>query len=276
MSFLKRRRYLVNHGMQIATVAYMFFVTLAVVAFHTLLAYWRVSSSVRIIGDAPLASLFAQDVVITVVFTAIFILFAGIRGSHKVAGPIYRFQQVLKRVQAGDISDQIQLRRGDMLLEFGEDFNLALANLREIVAADRMAAVEAVRLVNDIRDRTHVVEVRQKLQRAADIVAALGKKLTIEPEWQRQSGRGLEQALEARAALGVVTPAPSAAGGAPKPLSTMVVPPPARPAWIVDKTLPARPAAGGPAAGGGPGIAPYLEQAKTVPEPLPAPPLPRP
>src|SRR5204862_4007209 len=142
-------------------------VTLAVVAFHTVIAYWWIS---RAAGQAPLALLFAEDVVVTVVFMAVFIAFAGIRGSHKVAGPIYRFEETLKKVQKGDISEQIQLRKGDMLLEFGENLNLALANLREIAAEDKMCAMEAARLILELREKTGVADVRARLQRAADLL----------------------------------------------------------------------------------------------------------
>lgn len=361
----KRRRFVVKGGLQLSAVFYLFFVTLAIVAFHTWLTYFRVSKVAQVAGDTPLAFMFAQDVVITIAFMAIFALFAGIFGSHKVAGPLYRFEQVLKKVQKGDISEQIQLRRGDMLIDFAGELNLALANLRELAAEDRLLLQEAARLIADVRGRTSVAEIQAKLDRAVELLGKVGSKLVLEPEWRRQAGRSAERALDVRAALaasgpslpaasaaalaaaqGSPIPAPAAAGGlhggpfarapapvpvpppaerpaapaplapaaakppvvaAPAPLAgepadrepaaprrTLVMPPPAggrgapggppppppaprgsgsgRPSWIADRTLPgAAPAPGAGLPDERPAIAPYLQVAKTVPEPVPPP-----
>jgi hypothetical protein len=296
---VKRRRYVVKEGMQYALVLYMLLVTLAVVAFHTLIAYWRISAAAKLVGDAPLASLFAEDVIITVLFMVFLVVVVGIRGTHKVAGPIFRFEETIKKIQKGDISDQIQLRKGDLLLEFGENLNLALANLREIAAEDRMAAIEAARLVLEVQGKTGVQDIRARLQRAADLMARIGMKLTLDPEWRRKAGMTGERAILARMALGDVAPAPivapppipaapsaptapvagvpaALAGGFPRPNSTMAVPPPPRAPWVVDKTLPGeRPAPGAALPLGFPA---YLERAKTTPDPIPSPggpPMPR-
>lgn len=269
-----RRRFLIKNGMQYAFVLYMLVVMLAVLAFHTCIAYWRISAAQKL-ADAPLASLFAEDVIVTVIFMGAVIAFAGIRGSHKVAGPIYRFEETLKKVQKGDISEQIQLRKGDMLLEFGEHMNLALANLREIAAEDRMSAIEAARLVYEVQGKTGVADIRARLQRAADLMGRVGAKLTLEPEWKKKSGLSGERAIDVRAALGVqpasasiapVAGVPVALAGAfPRPNATIAVPPPPRAPWIVDKTVEQR------APGAGLGFPGYLEKAKTTPEPIPSP-----
>ena len=43
--------------------------------------------------------------------------------SHKMAGPVYRFEQTCKAVAKGDFSQRVHLRKGDQLMELQEEFN---------------------------------------------------------------------------------------------------------------------------------------------------------
>jgi len=43
--------------------------------------------------------------------------------SHKMAGPIYRFEQTCKAIAKGDFSQRVQLRKGDQFTELQDDFN---------------------------------------------------------------------------------------------------------------------------------------------------------
>lgn len=43
--------------------------------------------------------------------------------SHKIAGPIYRFEKFAQSVQEGDLSARIHLRKGDEMIETAEKFN---------------------------------------------------------------------------------------------------------------------------------------------------------
>lgn len=43
--------------------------------------------------------------------------------SHRIAGPLYRFEKTLKEAQAGDLTVRINLRKTDQLTEFKESMN---------------------------------------------------------------------------------------------------------------------------------------------------------
>ena len=43
--------------------------------------------------------------------------------SHKMAGPVYRFEQTCKAIAKGDFSQRVHLRKGDRLTELQEEFN---------------------------------------------------------------------------------------------------------------------------------------------------------
>ncbi|MBP5403656.1 MAG: hypothetical protein J6Y17_01030 [Elusimicrobiaceae bacterium] len=43
--------------------------------------------------------------------------------SHKMAGPVYRFEQTCKAIAKGDFSQRVHLRKGDQLIELQDEFN---------------------------------------------------------------------------------------------------------------------------------------------------------
>jgi len=43
--------------------------------------------------------------------------------SHKMAGPVYRFEQTCKAIAKGDFSQRVHLRKGDQFMELQDDFN---------------------------------------------------------------------------------------------------------------------------------------------------------
>lgn len=43
--------------------------------------------------------------------------------SHKMAGPVYRFEQTCKAIAKGDFSKRVHLRKGDQLTELQDAFN---------------------------------------------------------------------------------------------------------------------------------------------------------
>jgi methyl-accepting chemotaxis protein len=55
--------------------------------------------------------------------------------THRFAGPLYRFHQVVDRMAAGDLSTQFKLRKGDDLLELETAVNRAIASLAETIQA---------------------------------------------------------------------------------------------------------------------------------------------
>ncbi len=43
--------------------------------------------------------------------------------SHKMAGPVYRFEQTCKAIAQGDFSQRVHLRKGDRLTDLQNEFN---------------------------------------------------------------------------------------------------------------------------------------------------------
>ena len=51
--------------------------------------------------------------------------------SHKMAGPVYRFEQTCKAVAKGDFSQRVHLRKGDQLTELQDEFNKMMDRVEE-------------------------------------------------------------------------------------------------------------------------------------------------
>lgn len=72
---------------------------------------------------------FIYKIVIYVVFV---VLISAIL-SHKMAGPVYRFEQTCKAIAKGDFSQRVHLRKGDQLTELQDEFNKMMDRVEEEV-----------------------------------------------------------------------------------------------------------------------------------------------
>jgi nitrogen fixation/metabolism regulation signal transduction histidine kinase len=84
----------------------------------------------RIIYDAN-----SQLVVSSIFIIFIAVIATGLFGVfflHRVAGPVYRMGQVLKRIGGGEIPGEVHLRRRDFFKETAEELNRVIQLLREL------------------------------------------------------------------------------------------------------------------------------------------------
>lgn len=67
----------------------------------------------------PVAASFFYKIAIYLLFVVIISAIL----SHKMAGPVYRFEQTCKAIAKGDFSQRVHLRKGDQLMELQDEFN---------------------------------------------------------------------------------------------------------------------------------------------------------
>jgi methyl-accepting chemotaxis protein len=53
--------------------------------------------------------------------------------SHKMAGPVYRFEQTCREIAKGDFSQRVHLRKGDQLTELQDAFNAMMDTVEKQV-----------------------------------------------------------------------------------------------------------------------------------------------
>ncbi len=51
--------------------------------------------------------------------------------SHRMAGPVYRFEQTCKQIAKGDFSQRVHLRKGDQLTELQQEFNTMMDEIEK-------------------------------------------------------------------------------------------------------------------------------------------------
>ena len=51
--------------------------------------------------------------------------------SHRMAGPVYRFEQTCKQIAKGDFSQRVHLRKGDQLTQLQQEFNTMMDEIEK-------------------------------------------------------------------------------------------------------------------------------------------------
>ncbi|MFA6029874.1 MAG: methyl-accepting chemotaxis protein [Elusimicrobiota bacterium] len=60
--------------------------------------------------------------------------------SHRIAGPIYRFERSTQTIATGDLTHRVSLRTGDDLMELQDEMNAMVSALQRLVQKDRTLA----------------------------------------------------------------------------------------------------------------------------------------
>jgi methyl-accepting chemotaxis protein len=70
--------------------------------------------------------------------------------SHRLAGPIYRFERSTESVAQGDLTHRVQLRKGDELFDLQDRFNEMIESLQNRVLKDRSLAQRLSKQIDDL------------------------------------------------------------------------------------------------------------------------------
>ena len=124
----QRRTIFIKKGLQLR---YMLLITVSVLCGLAIMAL-ELTATLNDLFDAypvlvqpiydefiPIISSFFYKISIYILFV---IIISAIL-SHKMAGPVYRFEQTCKAIAKGDFSQRVHLRKGDRLQELQVEFN---------------------------------------------------------------------------------------------------------------------------------------------------------
>lgn len=59
------------------------------------------------------------------------LMFDAVRFAHRLVGPLYRFRKTVQAIAAGEPVALVQLRKGDLLMDLKDDFNVMLRQLEQ-------------------------------------------------------------------------------------------------------------------------------------------------
>lgn|GEM_PF-1057226 len=91
---------------------------------------------------------FYKILLLTFVPITLFNLYMGAYFSHKIAGPLYQFDQKTRNLAKGDLTSMVYLRKGDTMVEYGETYNDMVDSLRKLVTTEK---AEAQKIADELR-----------------------------------------------------------------------------------------------------------------------------
>ena len=162
-----RKRYLVNHGLQLSySWLLIFCVGMIILIFG--LSLWYINKVhldlfQRIVGEDALPKSYINSIQnqfligipIAIVAVSGLLLILGIYVSHRIAGPMYRMTKNLNLIGVDNQMDTIQIRKRDQLKEMADAFNHMVHALK-----DRM--YQDMRLIDHVR--TKIAQLHESLK----------------------------------------------------------------------------------------------------------------
>lgn len=91
--------------------------------------------------------------------------------SHKLAGPIYRFERSARSVGDGDLTHRVHLRKGDELMDLQDEFNGMVEALQGRISKDRNLAQRVSGKMQDLMKSKEVSA--ETLKRLKEIQAEI-------------------------------------------------------------------------------------------------------
>ena len=137
MKFIFRKKKLINSGLQLKMIAAFLFLSCISALFQVTLlnrSIMSLSSLMESDGDillSELPSLLVSNMILTLGVLLPIMLLVGILITHRIAGPIYRFEQHLGSIARGENPGICKIRDGDELHNLCEAINNAVAQLQE-------------------------------------------------------------------------------------------------------------------------------------------------
>jgi methyl-accepting chemotaxis protein len=178
MSFLRRRRFLINRPLQLtllwnSLLHVILFVTVTAVALFV-----PSMIELRSIEDYSQNKLEAANHLLylhdyfwpAVLFVLIVIFLTSIRTSHKIAGPLFRFNRTFEAIGKGELPSAIRIRKGDFLVEEAKGINRMLEGLRENVRAVQEAQAALQKAISECEQTAKQSSPTELEDRVKDLV----------------------------------------------------------------------------------------------------------
>ena len=90
--------------------------------------------------------------------------------SHRIAGPLYRFEMTLKQLQQGDMTMHVNLRKKDQLGRLQEELNVLIRSLDERFSSMKKELDELENLLAQRQDPAVEGKIKSKIERVRQSV----------------------------------------------------------------------------------------------------------
>jgi len=91
--------------------------------------------------------------------------------SHRVGGPIYRFERTVEEAKRGNIAQRVRLRKTDLLFELREEMNAFLGEMDiriSDIKGDIAKALQLLKTRNNEGDHVKLKRILEKIQSSLD------------------------------------------------------------------------------------------------------------
>ena len=143
----QRKTIMIKKSLQYRYMALIFFsvfVAFVIVGLDTL---WTVS---KVVGEHPMMTPLLEELssmmplfAIKILMYMIIVLIVSAVISHRMAGPIFKFEKSCATVADGDLTHRVFLRKGDQLTDLQDSFNEMAGAVNEVVKEYEKFRVEA-------------------------------------------------------------------------------------------------------------------------------------
>jgi methyl-accepting chemotaxis protein len=84
--------------------------------------------------------------------------------SHRIAGPLYRFEKILGQIERGDLTTRVNLRKTDQLIELKDALNMFIGSLDKRMSGIKKNLEEARRLIDKKEDPAAMDKLKKTLE----------------------------------------------------------------------------------------------------------------
>ena len=133
----QRKTILIKKKLQYHYMALIFLSVLVAFLIVGLDLIWTVS---KVVNDHPMMQPLLEDLfgmaplfVLKIVMYMVIVLIVSAVVSHRMAGPIYKFEKGCSTVASGDLTYRANLRKGDQLTDLQDQFNNMMGVVNEVV-----------------------------------------------------------------------------------------------------------------------------------------------
>ncbi len=145
MKFFRRKKYFIKKSFQIKYAMMMIISLTIAVAVLVWSVYAEVGHMIVQTGDPGYMQImyaFNSLLMKQVPLLMLFVIFMGIFISHEIAGPICHLEKSAQILKDGDLTERIDLRKGDELKEIGMAFNTIAEGISKLVSEERDASID--------------------------------------------------------------------------------------------------------------------------------------
>lgn len=106
------------------------------------------------------------------IYMGIVLIVSGIV-SHRMAGPIYKFEKSAQIIASGDLTHRVFLRKGDQLTDLQDELNKMLASMQSRIKEDRNRISQVASRIDEIASKSSDSNLHTELLKLKDQLSGI-------------------------------------------------------------------------------------------------------